>query len=178
LNESPLMTIADIAKTLGIPESTVRFYRDRFEKFIPSVGSGRQKRYRPETLDVIRYIAEAYKRNEPHWQIEEALSRMVPINAETPEQTAIASATAQQQNQIVAQEQLFSFMNKMAAALETIAAQKEEIAALQSRIADLEARQAAADEAIERRFRQTDELLRELREARLKKQKRWWPFKR
>ena len=69
-------------------------------------------------------------------------------------------------------------MNKLAAAIKTIAEQKEEIAALKNRIADLEANQAAADEAIERRFKQTDELLRELREARQKKKKKWWPFKR
>jgi len=177
LSASQLLTIAEIAKMLGIPESTARFYRDRFEKFIPSVGSGRNKRYRPETADVIRYIAEAYKRNEPQWQIEEALSRMVPINAELPDQTATTTAIAQQPGQWIATEQMAAFMGQVASALETIASQKEEIAELRKHIADLEARQEEYREAAERRFKQTDELLRELREARARK-KKWWPFSR
>lgn len=177
MNASQLLTIAEIAKILGIPESTARFYRNRFEMFIPSVGSGRNKRYRPEAVDVIRYIAEAYKRNEPQWQIEEALSRMVPINAELPEQTATTTAVAQQQGQwIAAQEQMAAFMGQVASALETIAAQKAEIAELRKHIADLESRQEEYKEAAERRFKQTDELLRELREARSRK-KKWWPFR-
>jgi len=32
-----LLTIADMARQLGIPEATVRYYRDRFTAYIPSV---------------------------------------------------------------------------------------------------------------------------------------------
>ncbi|MBP2799567.1 helix-turn-helix domain-containing protein, partial [Escherichia coli] len=51
---SKLLTIAEIAKQLEIPESTVRFYRDRFEPFIPFVGEGRKKRYLPDAAEVLR----------------------------------------------------------------------------------------------------------------------------
>lgn len=48
--EKQLLTMAQIAKQLNLAESTARFYRDRFENDIPSVGEGRKKRYKPETI--------------------------------------------------------------------------------------------------------------------------------
>ncbi|MDM5292335.1 MerR family transcriptional regulator [Peribacillus simplex] len=50
--EKQLLTMAQIAKKLNLAESTARFYRNRFEDYIPSVGEGRKKRYRPETIEV------------------------------------------------------------------------------------------------------------------------------
>jgi hypothetical protein len=38
-----LLTVAEIAKRLRLPESTVRYYRNRFNAYVPSVGSGRAK---------------------------------------------------------------------------------------------------------------------------------------
>ena len=51
------LTIISIAKELSLPESTVRFYRDKFLEFIPFEGEGRKRRYRPEALEVLRFIA-------------------------------------------------------------------------------------------------------------------------
>lgn len=53
-----LMTIAEIAQQLHIPESTLRSWRDKFGEFIPSVGSGRRKRYKHEAVQVFSVIAE------------------------------------------------------------------------------------------------------------------------
>lgn len=36
-----LMTMAEIAKQSGLPESTVRYYRERFAPYVPAVGEGR-----------------------------------------------------------------------------------------------------------------------------------------
>lgn len=52
--ENKLLTIAQIAKELRMPESTARYYRDKFIEYIPYVGEGRSKRYRPETVEVLR----------------------------------------------------------------------------------------------------------------------------
>ncbi|MGM0921331.1 MAG: MerR family transcriptional regulator [Bacillota bacterium] len=60
--EKQLLTMAQIAKQLNLAESTARFYRDRFEEYIPSVGEGK-KRYKSETVEVLRFIAEGFKRN-------------------------------------------------------------------------------------------------------------------
>lgn len=51
------LTIADIAKRLEVPESTIRSWRDRYAAFIPTVGSGRKRRYEPGALEVFAKIA-------------------------------------------------------------------------------------------------------------------------
>ena len=51
-----LLTIKEIARQLDLPESNIRYYRDRFEDFLPYVGEGRKRRYKPEALDVFRFI--------------------------------------------------------------------------------------------------------------------------
>lgn len=171
------LTIAEIAKRLNIPESTARFYRDRYEMFIPTVGSGRKKRYRPEALEVLRYVAEASKRNEAQQDVEYALSRMFAINAD-PEPTAAVTAAPQQPGVMVSAEQMAAAFGQIAAALETMAIQKEEIAELQKHIADLESQQQLQQgqtEALARRMEQTDQGLTELRERHFKK-KKWWQF--
>lgn len=52
------LTLADIAKRLELPESTIRSWRDRYAAFIPTVGSGRKRRYEPEALQIFGTIAE------------------------------------------------------------------------------------------------------------------------
>ncbi len=56
-----LSTIQEIAKQLQVPESNIRYYRDRFEEYIPSVGDGRLKRYKKEAVDVFRHIVQGYR---------------------------------------------------------------------------------------------------------------------
>ena len=46
-----LLSIADISRHFSLPESTTRYYCKRFAAYIPSVGEGRRRRYRSETLD-------------------------------------------------------------------------------------------------------------------------------
>jgi DNA-binding transcriptional MerR regulator len=174
--DNELLTIAEIAKQLNIPESTARFYRDRFETFIPMVGTGRNKRYRPETADVLRYVAEAYKRNEQQWQIEEALSRMVARNIDIPDETAPTAVVAQQQQaMLVMAEQFQKAMGQIASAMETVAEQKKEISELREHVSDIEQQQIRQNQYIEesltKRDQQLMEALREIREA---KQKKWW----
>ena len=88
-----LLTIADIARQLGLAESTVRYYRDRFAEYIPAVGEGRARRYRPEALDVLRFIADAMRARTPAEDVKAALQASFPVNAEPQQQTA---ATQQQ----------------------------------------------------------------------------------
>lgn len=44
---SALHTLREIARTLGLPESTVRYYRDAFSSYVPTVGRGWRRRYPP-----------------------------------------------------------------------------------------------------------------------------------
>jgi DNA-binding transcriptional MerR regulator len=71
--DSRLYSIRDIARELGLPESTVRYYRDAFSAYLPSVGSGRRRRYPAEAVPLFRLVAEGYAQNRPRTEIERAL---------------------------------------------------------------------------------------------------------
>lgn len=57
--QDDLLTIADIARHFGLPESTARYYCKRFAPFMPSVGEGRRRRFRPEALAVVEAVLDA-----------------------------------------------------------------------------------------------------------------------
>src|SRR5699024_11927318 len=87
-----LLTITEISKKLDIPESTVRFYRDRFEDYIPYVGHGR-RRYKREAIEIIWIIAEGMRSQQSAEEIEQRLIRdhaktMAP-SAEPQDSTAV-----------------------------------------------------------------------------------------
>lgn len=93
-----LYTIAEIAQQLNIPESTARFYRDKFNKFIPSVGTGRNRRYKEEAAEALRIIAEGLRNRLTATEIAEQLSCEFPITVEVErkpqQQTAAVAQTA------------------------------------------------------------------------------------
>ncbi len=72
--DSRLYTIREIARELALPESTVRYYRDTFSAFLPSVGTGRRRRYPAEAIPLLRLVAEGYAQNRPRPEIERALT--------------------------------------------------------------------------------------------------------
>lgn len=80
--ESSLLSIADIARHFDLPESTARYYCKRFAEHIPSVGEGRRRRYRPETLDVIALVLEEMQKSRTAASVEELLAAQFPRNAE------------------------------------------------------------------------------------------------
>lgn len=69
-----LYTIRDVARELGLPESTVRYYRNAFAGYLPSVGSGRRRRYPAEAIPLLRLVADGYAQNRPRIEIEQALN--------------------------------------------------------------------------------------------------------
>lgn len=87
-----LYTIKDLARELGVGESTVRFWRDRFSEFIPSVGQGKQRRYRAEALEALRFIQQESNRSRTAEQIKDGLSRQHPLNVEPEEPQRSAAA--------------------------------------------------------------------------------------
>jgi DNA-binding transcriptional MerR regulator len=80
-----LLTIKEIAKRLDVPESNIRYYRDRFEDFLPSLGEGRKRRYKPEALEVFRCIVQGYKNDLNTEQITHRLMTRFPRNLEPAE---------------------------------------------------------------------------------------------
>lgn len=76
-----LLSIADISRHFSLPESTTRCYCKRFAAYIPSVGEGRRRRYRHETLTVIAAILEQMQKSRTAATVEEALQTRFPRNA-------------------------------------------------------------------------------------------------
>ncbi len=79
------LTIAEIASRLDLPESTVRYYRDRFSEFVPVVGKGRQRRYPSDAVEIFRTIADGLRNGHTAIMVEETLGRLYPRNIETSE---------------------------------------------------------------------------------------------
>ncbi|WP_053957831.1 MerR family transcriptional regulator [Sulfobacillus thermosulfidooxidans] len=87
------VTIAEIASRLDLPESTVRYYRDRFSEFVPVIGKGRQRRYPEEAVEIFHTIADGLRNGQTATMVEETLGRLYPRNVETTE-TELAQVTA------------------------------------------------------------------------------------
>lgn len=76
-----LLSVLAMAKRLNLPESTARYYARKFDNFLPSVGEGRQKRYREGAIEIIGAIAEMARNNKSSDDIASQLSKQYPINA-------------------------------------------------------------------------------------------------
>lgn len=183
--DKQLLTMAQIAKQLNLAESTARFYRDRFEDFIPSIGEGRKKRYKPETIEVLRFIAEGYNRNLTAMDIKDGLSRVVARNIEFEEVSATTTATAQQQSEIELKQyalQLQIALKQMGTTMQIIANQKEEISELRKHIAVMENRQQEyINTKLDERDQKLIESIKEIQETKKQlaatQQKKWWQFR-
>ena len=81
LADESLLSIADISRHFSLPESTTRYYCKRFAAFIPSVGEGRRRRYRMETLEVVAAILEEMQKSRTAAAVEVALEARFPRNA-------------------------------------------------------------------------------------------------
>jgi DNA-binding transcriptional MerR regulator len=89
-----LYTLRAIAGELGLPESTIRYYRDLFGGWLPVEGRGRRRRYPAEAIDLFRLIAEGYAQNRDRREIEAALTDASNGRAPIVHQQAIHVATA------------------------------------------------------------------------------------
>lgn len=69
-----LLTISEIARELGIPLTTARYYRDTFAAYMPAVGAGRHRLYPEETLAVLRLVSQAYAAGLDREEIERRLA--------------------------------------------------------------------------------------------------------
>lgn len=68
-----MLTIAEIAKRHGLPESTARYYCKRFRDFLPHVGEGKRRRFLPEALPVFETLLKAMEEKKNADSVEEIL---------------------------------------------------------------------------------------------------------
>ncbi|AMK12000.1 MerR family transcriptional regulator [Pseudodesulfovibrio indicus] len=83
------ISLREVGRQLDIPPSTIVYYKDKFEKYIPSEGGGgRRTRYPVEVLEIFRRIREMFNDNWSTEQIERelALKFSVLLNDQQPDQ--------------------------------------------------------------------------------------------
>ena len=71
--EPELLTIAELSRHLELPESTTRYYCNRFAEYLASVGEGRRRRFKPEALEVLKTIAQTMRRDKNAYAVDLAL---------------------------------------------------------------------------------------------------------
>lgn len=77
-----LLSVAEIARELELPESTVHYWKNRFAQHLPSVGKGRQKRFKPEAVEVFSVISRMLKEGHTARDVMEHLSQAYPLQAD------------------------------------------------------------------------------------------------
>jgi len=98
-----LLTLQEIAERLNMPPSTVRYYKNQYQEFMPGVKAGRFMKYEPEAIEIIKFIAAATAATKQQQDIKELLSAKFALNindigkGQSIGATAAAAATVQQQ---------------------------------------------------------------------------------
>lgn len=75
--EKRYYTLQQIADNMNRPRSTINEWRKIFSEYIPSVGEGRQRRYKRESLNIFETIARLKDANETNTGIKEHLNQIV-----------------------------------------------------------------------------------------------------
>ena len=94
-------TIKRRGELLDIPESTVRYWRDRYSEFIPYSGTGRKRRYPEEALEVLRLICGYSERSVNADDIKEALSTKFTRFMEVDQEPQRRTTATQQENSLL-----------------------------------------------------------------------------
>ncbi|WP_316899083.1 MerR family transcriptional regulator [Pseudodesulfovibrio indicus] len=77
-----VLSVAEIARELELPESTVHYWKNRFAQHLPSVGRGRQKRFKPEAIEIFSTISRLLKEGHTARDVMDQLSQEYPLQAD------------------------------------------------------------------------------------------------
>ena len=132
-----LLTVISIAKELGLPESTIRFYRDKFLAYIPFEGEGRKRRYHPEAVKVLRFIANSLRKGKTAKKTSEALASNFTRYNEAKELNTSIMMRDPQPNQLIFYEQrLVLYERKMQILAELVKSLSREVITLRKEYGD------------------------------------------
>ena len=174
-------TMADIARLLKKPATTLKSRRDTFVEFIPTTGHGRDKRYLPEALSVMRIINKCCDDDMSTEQIKEHLAAIYPINVSSTT-TDDDAQDRQERGLAVPDEQ--SITTQQLVAILALYAQNQtaltsELSEIKQKLSDLQEQVIATRDDDARRLEDRDKvILTEIR-ARMDEQKvllsrSWW----
>jgi len=80
VTDKKLLSIAEISRLLEVPESTLHYWKNRFAQYLPSTGRNRQKRFKPEAVEIFSQIASMLKQGHTTEDVMADLSRKYPVN--------------------------------------------------------------------------------------------------
>lgn len=80
MSEKKLLSIAEIARELEVPESTLHYWKNRFAQYLPSMGKKRQKRFKPESIEIFKMISTRLKQGHTTEDVMSELSLRFPVN--------------------------------------------------------------------------------------------------
>ncbi|MFZ5427944.1 MAG: MerR family transcriptional regulator [Thermodesulfobacteriota bacterium] len=83
--QAKLYSIAAVAKLLDLPESTLHYWKNRFDQLLPSVGTGRHKRFRADAVEIFRAIGNLLGAGLSVADAKAELAKRFPVNI-TPEE--------------------------------------------------------------------------------------------
>ncbi len=132
------ISLREVGRQLDIPPSTVVYYKDKFDKYIPSVGgAGRRRRYPVEVLEIFRRIRKMFTDNWSTEQIERELALKFSVLMSDQQ----SDQSFEQSQDSVASEALArevgGVLSKMSDVLENQSLFRSEIRSLRDEVADL-----------------------------------------
>lgn len=148
-----LLTLAEIARRLDIPASTVSYYRDKFRQYIPELGEGRHRRYTEESYEVLRFIADCMRSGMPADAVEVALQEKYGVIAEIQQPDA---PVQQQESAMMLREMLWDAMHDLIEH-QTTAIQQQLMMEFQQRMEESKKENERLLEELEKRNRYIEE---------------------
>ena len=92
--DNRLYSIAALAKILDMPESTLHYWKNRFDDVLPSFGTGRGKRYRAEAVAIFRDIGAMLAQGLSAGDVRSELARRYPVNVGSGEASTLSAPLA------------------------------------------------------------------------------------
>ncbi|QGY42077.1 MerR family transcriptional regulator [Pseudodesulfovibrio cashew] len=158
------ISLREVGRQLDIPPSTVVYYKDKFHKYIPSVGGGgRRRRYPSEVLEIFRRIREMFNNNWSTEQIENELAlkfSLLMTDQQTDQQ--IDQSVPFDPSESLARE-IGGVLGKMSDVLENQSLFRSEIRSLRDEVAELRRERREAEKLHAKRLGELEKEIGELR---------------
>lgn len=91
------LSIREISRRIGVPESTLRYYRSLFPEQIPTLGSGRHRRHPEHAVPVFRLISDLFADGESRKRI---LRRLKGMRDDAPESGSAADSSVLRMSEV------------------------------------------------------------------------------
>lgn len=126
-------TLPQLAREIGIAESTARRWASAFAGFLRSHGRGSARRFHPQAREVLRRIKTLYDSGLTTEQVAATLAAEFPAHVDVPEQV-IERRARELEDLVVAQARVIERLSEELAALRAeVAATRQEVRALAER---------------------------------------------